>query len=153
MRTSLIIAIAVLFSLMTQFSFAQDAAAQPQEPWLQPDVLRAAGAIELTDEQLPQFRSAVTDLVNNHTVATNKLLRGNNVSNLKRKLKTATNRQFKKMDKSVAVFLSETQYPKYEQYRKLLKKHMSSGARARSQSSSEAFSTANSALHGNSNAH
>jgi hypothetical protein len=147
MRTTLIVF--VVISLIAQFSFAEEPTAQP--PWLQPDVLRAAGAIELTDEQLPQFRTAVTDLVNNHTVAINKLLRGNNVSNLKRKLKTATNRQFKKMDKSVAGFLSAEQYPKYEQYRKLLKLHMADGARTRSGSSGDAFNTANSALHGNSN--
>ena len=98
-----------LLLLILSITFPSNAAAQSTPPWLQPDTLKAAIAIGLSQEQLPQFRGALTDLINNQIAATNKLLRRNNVEDLERKIKTATNRQFNKMDKSMGGFLTDEQ--------------------------------------------
>ena len=127
-------------------AFATEAQARP--PWLQPEVLRAAGAMQLTQAQMPQFKTAVSDLVNNRLRAINKLLRKNNQSNLERKIKSATNRQFKKMDKHMAGFLSEEQMVAYQGYRAALKDSMAAAAKARSRSSSDAKQSASAALNG-----
>ena len=103
----------------------------PRPPWLNVDVLKAAIAIDMTDEQKPQFQQAVSDLVNNRARAINKIMRRNNVTDLRRKLKVASKRQFKKMDKAMAGFLTEEQYPKYEIYRDLLEDKMAEAARNR----------------------
>ena len=58
----------------------------PRPPWLNVDVLKAAIAIDMTDEQKPQFQQAVSDLVNNRAKAINKIMRRNNVTDLRRKL-------------------------------------------------------------------
>ncbi|XOV84706.1 MAG: hypothetical protein ACFHXK_06210 [bacterium] len=116
-------------------------ASQAQEnraPWLQPDVLKAAGDIGLTAEQQPLFRNAITHLVENQIAATNKLLRRNNIADLKRKLTTVTNRQFKKMDQEMAGFLTPEQIPQYQIYRDALRAHMARSTVRRGRSSSAA---------------
>ena len=103
----------------------------PRPPWLNVDVLKAAIAIDMTDEQKPQFQQAVSDLVNNRAKAINKIMRRNNVTDLRRKLKVASKRQFKKMDKAMAGFLTDEQHPKCEIYRDLLEDKMAEAARNR----------------------
>ena len=50
--------------------------AEPNKPaYLQENVLRAAMAIGLTDEQKPQFGAAISDFADGRTKAINKLLR------------------------------------------------------------------------------
>lgn len=122
--------------------------ALPSEPWLQPEVLKAAVNIGMTQEQMPGFRAAVTDLVNNRAKAINKVMKRNNVSNLKRKINVASNRQFRKMDRSMAALLTDEQYPKYMIYRDLLSENMQQATRKRSGSNSESMGATNSALDG-----
>jgi hypothetical protein len=76
--------------LILSISFASYAADQSPPSWLQPDTIMAAIAIQLSQEQLPQFRDALTDLINNQITATSRLLRGNNVADLERKVQTET---------------------------------------------------------------
>ena len=140
MRTILLIA-ALLAAMTVQ-------AEENQPPWLQPEVLKAAGGIGLSKEQMPKFRQSVTDLVNNQRNAANRLLRRNNVANLERKMRTASNRQFKKMDKSVKEYLTEDQYPQYVVYRKALQKEMRQAARNRSGTNSDALGDIVSGLDG-----
>lgn len=123
----------------------------PRPPWLQPAVLKAAGSLQLTQAQMPQFNQAVTDLVNNRLRAINKLLRKNNQLNLSRKMKSATNKSFKKMDKQMGEFLSESQYAAYQDYRSALKDSTLSADRSRARSSADAMNSAGAALNGNSN--
>ena len=111
-------------------------AAQSTAPWLQPEVLKAAVNIGLTDEQLPLFREAITHLAQNQTSATNKLLRQNNIADLERKLTTVTNRQFKKMDREMGAFLTSTQLPRYDIYRNVLREHLTRSTTTRAGSSS-----------------
>ncbi len=114
-------------------------AAQDQPPWLQPEVLKAAAGIALTEAKLPLFQAALTNLVNNQTLSTNKLLRQNNVVDLDRKLKTSTNRQFKKMDREMSGFLSATQLPSYRIYRNALKRQLTKNTIMRSASSDDSI--------------
>lgn len=136
--------------LAASAAFATDA---PQPPWLDTEVLKAALAIELTEEQKPQFQQAVSDLVNNRAKAFNKLLRRNNVTNLERKMKTASKRQFNKMDKAVAGFLSDTQLPRYEVYRDLLEQKMIEAAKDRTRTGDAAAEGARMGVLGNSGQH
>ena len=99
-------------------------AAEEKPAFLQPEVLKAAVAINLTDEQKPLFQSALSDMVDGRVKAMNKLLRGNNVTNMPRKMKSKTNSLLKKMDKAMAKFLTPEQIPAYENYRDTLKSHM-----------------------------
>ncbi len=126
----------LLVVAVPHISFAQ----QQTPPWLQPEVLKAAGAMQLTDEQLPQFRAAITNFEDNLVVATNRVLRQNNVVDLERKLKSLTNRQFKKLDKQVGTFLAESQQPQYLVYRDKLKTELVKSTYRRGGSSSNSLS-------------
>jgi hypothetical protein len=128
-------------------------AGQQTSPWLQPEVLKAAGALQLTEEQLPQFRAAITDLEDNLVAATNKLLRQNNIADLERKLKSTTNRQFKKLDRQVGTFLTETQQPLYLVYRDKLKSQLVKSTNRRGGSSSSSLSDTEKNLGQTSGAH
>ena len=100
------------------------AAEQPKPAFAQPEVLKAAMAINLTDEQKPQFQAALTDFVTGRMDAIKKLMSKRNQTNLPRKIKGRTNALLKKMDKSMGAFLTEEQLPAYENYRALLKANL-----------------------------
>ncbi len=106
------------------------AQAQPRPPWLQEDVLRAAFAINMSKEQLPQYRTALTNLVQGYQRSMNRLLQRNNVSDLKQKMKSATNRQFSRFDKAMFKFLEDGQREPYGVYRELLKDRLINTARS-----------------------
>jgi len=98
--------------------------AEETPAFLQPDVLKAAVAMNLTDEQKPQFQQSLTDFVNGRMAAFKKLMRGNNQTNMPRKMKSRTNKLLKQMDADVASFLTEEQMPAYELYRDTLKSYL-----------------------------
>lgn len=102
-------------------------AAEPRPAFMQPEVLKAAIAINMTDEQKPQFQQALTTFVEARMKMIGKLMRGNNVTNIDRKIKSRTNSLLKKMDKSMAEFLSEEQMPAYQVYRDALKSNLRGG--------------------------
>ena len=104
------------------------AAEQPKPAFMQPEVLKAAVDINMTDEQKPQFQKALTTFVEDRMKMISKLMRGNNVTNMPRKIKSRTNSLLKKMDKNMAKFLTEEQMPAYENYRELLKANLRGGA-------------------------
>ncbi len=89
-------------------------------PWMEPDVLKAAIDIGMNDEQLPQFRASITEFMDGRTKALNRLLRGHNVTNMDRKMKSRTNSLKRAMNKQMSEFLTEEQYSQYETYRDLL---------------------------------
>ncbi len=99
-------------------------AAEQKPAYMQPEVLKAALQINLTDTQKPQFQQALTDFVNGRMKAINKIMRGHNQSNIDRKMKSRTNSLLKQMDKDMAGFLTEEQMPAYQNYRKTLKSHL-----------------------------
>lgn len=134
---------------LPHLSFAE----QQTPPWLQPEVLKAAGALQLTEEQLPQFHAAITDLQDNLVSATNRVLRQNNVVDLERKLQTITNRQFNKLDNQVGTFLAESQQSQYLVYRDKLKSQLVKSTNRRGGSSSNSLSDAEKTLGQTSAAH
>ena len=111
-------AFAVLFILAVIPALTE--AAQPRPPWMQPDVVRAAVDIGMTDEQLAQFRSHVAEFMDGRMKAFNNLMRRNNVTNMDRKMKSRTKKLKRRMDEQMGELLTEDQYPKYEAYRDLL---------------------------------
>ena len=110
--------LAVLFFLALMP--ALEAAAQQRPPWMQPDVVRAAVDIGMTEEQLAQFRSHVAEFMDGRMKAFNNLMRRNNVTNMDRKMKSRTKKLKRRMDEQMSELLTEEQYPKYEVYRDLL---------------------------------
>jgi len=109
----------LLISLVQTASGAEDTPA-----FVQPEVLKAALAINLTDEQKPQLQQALTDFVNDQDDAIRLLMRRNNQTNLPRKIKGKRNGLLKAMDKQMATFLTQEQMPAYEHYAKTLKSYM-----------------------------
>ncbi len=99
-------------------------AAEQVPAFMKPEVLEAAAAIQLTEAQTPQFRTAVGSFVDERMKAINKLMRRNNQTGLQRKIKSRTNSLLKQMDKDMAVFLTEEQMPAYENYRDKLKANL-----------------------------
>lgn len=95
-------------------------AQQQRPPWMQPDVVRAAVDIGMTEEQLAQFRSHVAEFMDGRMKAFNNLMRRNNVTNMDRKMKSRTKKLKRRMDEQMSELLTEEQYPKYEVYRDLL---------------------------------
>lgn len=139
----------LLLVALPHHSFAE----QQTPPWLQPEVLKAAGALQLTKEQLPQFHAAITDLQDNLVSATNRVLRQNNVVDLERKLQTITNRQFNKLDNQVGTFLAENQQSQYIVYRDKLKTQLVKSTNRRGGSSSNSLSDTEKTLGQTSAAH
>ena len=116
MKFAKILAVLAFLALMP----ALEGAAQQRPPWMQPDVVRAAVDIGMTDEQLAQFRSHVAEFMDGRMKAFNNLTRRNNVTNIDRKMKSRTKKLRRRMDEQMSELLTEEQYPKYEVYRDLL---------------------------------
>ena len=103
------------------------AADLPKPPYLQPEVLRAAIAMNMTEVQKPQFQAAITRFFDDMIAAMAKLKKKTNDTNLhrmQRKAKSKTKSLLKAMDKDVAGFLAEEQLPAYDTYRDALKSNL-----------------------------
>lgn len=96
------------------------AADNPGGAWTDPEVLKAALAIGMTDEQKPKFGNSITGFFNCRTDAFKRLMKGRDNVDMERKMKAKTNACLRKMDKEMAGFLSAEQLPKYETYRDTL---------------------------------
>ena len=98
--------------------------AQEYDPWLNPEVLRAAWEIGVTAEEQLEFRSAVTDFLQGYGADVRRLLNGNNRTDLPRKIARKRRVRVKAMDERIALILTDHQIPRYETYRDLLLKKM-----------------------------
>jgi hypothetical protein len=96
-------------------------AAEKTPAWLQPEVIKAAIAIQMNEEQAPQFKVAISDYLNGLTAAINKITTGTDTTNIERRIKRKNKILLKKMDKVMAGFLNPDQIPSYENYRNLLR--------------------------------
>jgi hypothetical protein len=105
-------------------SHAVQAAKQPTPAFMQPEVLRAAVAMKLSEAQKPQFRAVVTRFSEARMASLAKLMKKNNQTNLPRKWKSKTNSLLKTMDKEVAEFLTKEQLSAYDTYRNTLKSNL-----------------------------
>ena len=97
-------------------------------PWEQPDVLAAGAALALTVEQQPLFKAAIAELVTTQVKATNRILKRHNSTHLRRSIKSATKRAFKRTQADVAHFLSDTQQASYALYSDRLQAHLTQAA-------------------------
>ncbi|MEM7219062.1 MAG: hypothetical protein AAF515_11905 [Pseudomonadota bacterium] len=115
-----------MMALLTAATFlgVAHAAEQPRPAFLQPEVLRAAAAIDMTDAQMSQFREAISEFADARISMINKLRRRSNQTDLPRKIRSKTNGLLRKLDKRVLGFLTEDQASAYDVYRNLLKDNM-----------------------------
>lgn len=99
-------------------------AQQPTPAFMQPEVLKAAVAINLTEGQQPVFQQAITTFAQERINALGRLMRGNNQTNIDRKWRTRTRKLLKDMDETMKATLTEEQWPAYENYRETLKDNL-----------------------------
>lgn len=100
-------------------------AADQQTPaFMQPEVLKAALLIGMTEQQQPKFRDGITSFFNCRISAFNKLMKGRDQTDIERKLRSKTKSCVRSMDKTMEGFLTEEQLPKYENYREVLLANM-----------------------------
>ena len=90
-------------------------------PWMDPDVLKAAESIGMTDEQMPQFRVYITEFTQDRLQAYVRLSRSNTLRDANRKIRGKTSSLLKRMDEQMSGLLDVEQYGRYEIYRDLLK--------------------------------
>jgi len=88
--------------------------------WTDPEVLKAALAIGMTDEQKPKFGAGITGFLNCRVEAFKRVMKARDPVDVERKLKSKTNACLRKMDREMKGFLTEEQLPKYETYRDTL---------------------------------
>lgn len=99
-------------------------AEEPTPAFLQPDVLRAAMAINLTEAQEPLFREAITTFAQARIDSLGKLMRGHNRTGVERRWKSKTRSFLKEMDETLRPVLTDEQWPAYENYRETLKANL-----------------------------
>ena len=95
------------------------AATEPPPPWLQPEVVKAYLAIDLTDEQKPLFRDALTTYLQDSNRAIRSAINSNK-GNLEREIRRRVKKHISRWNETVAGFLTDEQYPKFEVYRDTL---------------------------------
>ncbi len=95
------------------------AATETTPPWLQPEVVKAYLAIGLTDEQKPLFRDALTTYLQDSNRAIRSAINSNK-GNLEREIRRRVKKHISRWNDTVADFLTDEQYPKFEVYRDTL---------------------------------
>ncbi len=110
------IVIVFLFLVNTSVWAAENAGGA----WTDPEVLKAALAIGMTDEQKPKFGTGITGFLNCRVEALKRVMKGRDNVDIERKMKSKTNACLRKMDKEMQGFLTEEQLPRYETYRDTL---------------------------------
>ncbi|MEM7000855.1 MAG: hypothetical protein AAF529_08715 [Pseudomonadota bacterium] len=120
-----VLRLSLLIGLLSTAGFA--GAAEQTPAFMQPEVLKAAIAIGLNEEQKPKFQAALGDFVNARLQAIGKLMRKRNQTGLPRKIKSKTRSLLKQMDADMAAFLTPEQMPAYENYRDTLKANLRGG--------------------------
>lgn len=95
-------------------------AAEQLPAWYHPDVVKALLEIGLDEEQSPKFKAAVSQYLADLPAMINKVMRGNNQTGIPRQIKSKNRRLVKKMDSTVAEFMTDEQIARYENYRDIL---------------------------------
>jgi len=89
-------------------------------PWMSPDVIKAAVAINMTDAQKVPFNQAVGDYVTAHFQMVQKVSKIG-APNLDMTIKSRDKALVHTMDGEVAKILTPEQLPAYEEYKKVLR--------------------------------
>ncbi len=118
------------------FIFTMAAAAEPEKqaargPWADPDVIKAAIAIGMSEEQAGQFRTTMGTFIDGVWRDSMNLIKRQK-PNLENELKRVNRKHLKKLDKKMrTIFTEDEQFSRYQVYRELLqakmKKQISSG--------------------------
>jgi len=87
--------------------------------WMDRDVLEAARAIDMDDDQLIQFREVVSVFLNQRVNRMNELIRSDS-PDIDRKIELAIYQLVGHMNERMAVFLTAEQLSRYEVYRDVL---------------------------------
>lgn len=106
----------LLLLVFTQGSRAQET---ERPPWLSDEVVAAALAIGMTDEQLGPFRASVAAFLQTYRDDARRIIRRGDAgieTQLQRALSTAA----RQMDKQMAAFLTDDQMVPYQHYREAL---------------------------------
>ena len=126
-----------IFPFIGFFIFATVAAAPSEKqanssPWTDPEVIKAAIAIDMSEEQAALFRTAMGTFIDGVWKDSMNLIKRQK-PNLEKELKRVTRKHRKKLDQKMrAVFTEDQQFSRYQAYRDLLlsklKKQVSSGS-------------------------
>ena len=109
----------LLFVVLCFSALSAKAATEPTPPWLQPEVVKAYLAIDLTDEQKPLFRDALTTYLQDSNRAIRSAINSNK-GNLEREIRRRVKKHISRWNDTVAAFLTDEQFPKFEIYRDTL---------------------------------
>ena len=105
--------------------------AASNSPFLNPEVVKAAVAIQMSAEQSAEFRKITGEFGDSLGPAFSKLVQRTNPAHLPRKWRTKRGRLVKDMNKKMAAVLTDEQYPLYEQYVEVLLEKMDEQAAQR----------------------
>jgi hypothetical protein len=127
----------LVFLFIGFFIFATVSAAPSEKqanaaPWAHPDVIKAAIAIEMSEEQAALFRTAMGAFIDGIWRDSMNLIKRQK-PNLEKALQRVTRKHSKRLDQEMrAVFTEDQQFARYQVYRDLLlskiKKRISSGS-------------------------
>ena len=98
---------------------AEETGERAGAPWLQPEVLEASVAIEMTVTQQGVFREAVGGFLDSLTTEYVSMMKQQK-DDIPRRVKQARSRHARKMDKKMHAVLDDQQYERYLLYRALL---------------------------------
>ena len=87
--------------------------------WLSDEVVRAAIAIGMSEEQLPQFRDSVRIFLEDYRDAAQRIIRRGDAG-IENSIQRARLSLAREMDKRMAEFLTEAQMTPYQDYRAAL---------------------------------
>lgn len=94
-------------------------AAERTPVWMDHNVLEAATAINMDDDQLTQFREVVSVFLNQRVNRMNELTQSDS-QDIDRETELATYQLIRNMNERMAVFLTAQQLSRYEMYRDIL---------------------------------
>ena len=104
-------------------------------------LLSAAVDIQLSEDQQIAFQTHLSEYLEKLGSATRKLIRRNNETDVAKKVIRKRKQLTRTLDKKMAGFLTEDQYPRYEKYRTLLLAKLSGALDAQGKEGTTSFTT------------
>jgi len=95
-------------------------AVKAMPPWMQPEVVKSAVQINMNDEQKAEFRRLVGNYISDRVAMIQQVVSRGGMD-LEKTIKTKDRRLQKELDEQMKVVLTKEQWPKYEDYKKVLK--------------------------------
>lgn len=97
--------------------------AGPVPAWMQPQVLQAAAAMNMTEEQQAQFRTIVGEFATARVASIRKIVRRGDADQ-QRKIRSKTRGLLKKMEKQLSAVLTEEQQPAFDNYMQIFRSRL-----------------------------